>query len=114
MQTVRLVGCLAAMLAAPALAEPGHSVQSGEGLMKMCNGADKVKMLGMMCHSYLNGYLDTSMHNRIGKPFCLGTGDKQGLPVKVVTWLNAHPDHLKKPAPEALGKLLAENYPCKK
>ncbi|MFA5083472.1 MAG: Rap1a/Tai family immunity protein [Hydrogenophilaceae bacterium] len=91
-----------------------HSVQTGEGLMKMCNGADRIKMLGMMCHSYLNGYIDTASFYGKGGRFCLGSGDKQRLPVVVITWLNAHPDHLHKPAPEAIGKLLADNYPCRK
>jgi hypothetical protein len=95
-------------------AAPGHAIQTGEGLLKMCTGAEKVKMLGMMCHSYLNGHLDTAMYLNKGGKFCLGPGDKERLPTVVVTWLNAHPDHLKKPAPEALGKLLPENYPCRK
>lgn len=91
-----------------------HAIQTGEGLLKMCQGADRVKALSMMCHSYLNGYIDTAQHYSQGRRFCLGAGDKQRLPVVVVTWLNAHPAALKRPAPEALGKLLPENYPCLK
>lgn len=114
MKRIRMAALLAAMASQPALARVvGHEVQTGEGLMKMCNGAERVKMLGMMCHSYLNGYIDGAMVFQRGSKFCLGVGDKQRLPVVVITWLNAHPDHLTKPAPEALGKLLAENYPCR-
>jgi hypothetical protein len=106
---------LLAALAPLAHAEmAGHAIQTGDGLVKMCNGADKVKALSMMCHSYLNGYIDTAMVYDKKALFCLGAGDKQRLPVVVITWLNAHPDHLGKPAPVALGKLLVENYPCKK
>ncbi|MDD3530319.1 MAG: Rap1a/Tai family immunity protein [Gallionellaceae bacterium] len=115
MKKYRLAAILAALVPAVAGANvAGHAIQTGEGLAKMCNGADKVKALSMMCHSYLNGYIDAAMHYDSGGRFCLGTGDKQRLPVVVITWLNAHPDHMKKPAPEALGKLLAENYPCRK
>lgn len=102
-------------LAATAQANvPGHAVQTGDGLLKMCNGADKVKALSMMCHSYLNGYIDAAMHHGVGPRFCLGAGDKQRLPTVVITWLNAHPESLKKPAPEALARALADNYPCRK
>lgn len=115
MKIHKLVALLAALAASPAGAVvDGHMAQTGEGLLKMCNGADRVKMLGMMCHSYLNGYIDTVQFYGKGGRFCLGEGDKQRLPVVVITWMNAHPEHHKKPAPEALGKLLAENYPCHK
>lgn len=93
---------------------PGHAMQTGEGLKKMCMGADKVKALSMMCHSYLNGYIDAAMHIEKGAPFCLGSGDKERLPTVTITWLNAHPDYMKRPAPEALSKLMVENYPCRK
>lgn len=92
----------------------GHAIQTGEGLVKMCNGAEKVKMLGMMCHSYLNGYLDTALVYDQTPRFCLGAGDKQRLPTVVITWLNAHPGYLQRPAPEALAHVLADNYPCRK
>jgi len=107
-----LVAALTPALAAAEMA--GHAIQTGDGLVKMCNGADKVKALSMMCHSYLNGYIDTALVYGKGGRFCLGVGDKQRLPVVVVTWINAHPDHLGKPAPDALARLLAENYPCRK
>ena len=93
---------------------PGHVSQTGEGLRMMCLGADKLKSLSMMCHSYLNGYIDAAMHYERAGKFCLQAGDKERLPSVVITWLNAHPEYLKKPAPEGLGRLLAENYPCKK
>ncbi len=93
-------------------AGPGHVIQTGEGLHRMCLGADKLKALSMMCHSYLNGYLDAALYLGKGGRFCLGAGDKERLPVVIITWLNAHPDAMKKSAPEALGKMLSENYPC--
>jgi hypothetical protein len=99
---------------AAAAGMPGHVVQTGEGLRKMCMGADKVKALSMMCHSYLNGYLDAAIVHDKGGRFCLGSGDKERLPTVAITWLNAHPDYLGKPAPEALAKLLVESYPCRK
>lgn len=115
MHKIGMAVLLAAIVSPPAMATMvGHEIQSGESLLKMCNGAERVKMLGMMCHSYLNGYIDTATVYDSGGKFCLGVGDKQRLPTVVVTWLNAHPDHFKKPAPLALGKLLSENYPCRK
>lgn len=92
---------------------PAHTVQTGEGLLKMCQGADRVKALAMMCHSYLNGYLDTTFYSSKPGRFCLGPGGKERLPTLTVTWLKAHPEAMKTPAPEALGKVLAEHYPCR-
>lgn len=115
MHGYKLAALLAALAPAGALADPaGHGLQTGDGLVKMCNGADKVKALSMMCHSYLNGYIDAALFHDKGGRFCLGAGDKQRLPAVAITWINAHPDHLRKPAPEALAKLLVENYPCRK
>jgi hypothetical protein len=115
MRAYKTAALLAALAPAWVMADPaGHAMQTGDGLVKMCNGADKVKALSMMCHSYLNGYIDAAMFLDGGKHFCLGTGDKQRLPAVVITWINAHPDHLRRPAPEALAKLLVENYPCRK
>jgi hypothetical protein len=67
-----------------------------------------------MCHSYLNGYIDTALVYDRKARFCLGLGDKQRLPAVTITWLNAHPDYLKKPAPEGLARVLSDNYPCNK
>ncbi|TCJ11501.1 hypothetical protein EZJ19_15655 [Parasulfuritortus cantonensis] len=93
---------------------PGHEVQTGEALVKMCSGAERVKMLGMMCHSYLNGYIDTATVFNKGGRFCLRPDDKQFLPSRVASWLRAHPDLLSRPAPEALNRFLPEYYPCPK
>lgn len=115
MKIHKLAAITAVLAASVASASTNERMsQTGENLLRMCNGADKVKMLGMMCHSYLNGYIDTAQYYDKGGHFCLGEGDKQRLPVVVITWMHAHPDHFSKPAPEALGKLLAENYPCRK
>jgi hypothetical protein len=115
MKIRRIVSVLAlCLLSSAAPAGAGHTIQSGDALLKMCLGADKLKSLAMMCHNYLNGYIDAALFFGKGGKFCLGAGDKERLPTVVVTWLNAHPEYLKKPAPEALVKVLAENYPCRK
>jgi hypothetical protein len=52
---------------APASASPAND---GSVLLRMCKGADKVKALSVMCHSYLNGYNDAARH--FGKSgYCL-------------------------------------------
>ena len=51
------MACLS--LPATTLAEQaGHTMQTGEGLMRMCFGAITVQSLSIMCHNYINGYLD--------------------------------------------------------
>lgn len=112
--------CLLALLSvllpgvAMAAVSAGHRMQTGDGLLKMCLGADKVPSLAMMCHNYLNGYIDATLSSGPARRFCLGPGDKERLPTVVVTWLNAHPDYQKKSAPAALDRLMGENYPCRK
>lgn len=106
---------LAALTATPTAGAAGHD---GTAILRMCQGADKVKSLSVMCHSYLNGYLDTTAwHDREAKgkraPFCLGAGDKEKLPGKLVLWLRAHPAEHAKPAPEILGKVLRDLFPCR-
>lgn len=114
MKTRFLGFIMSLLIAMPSQAStPAHTVQTGEGLLKMCQGADRVKALAMMCHSYLNGYLDTTFYSSKPGRFCLGPGGKERLPTLTVTWLKAHPEAMKMPAPEALGKVLAEHYPCR-
>lgn len=88
-------------------------IQTGAGLVKMCGGSDKVKALSMMCHSYLNGYLDTVAYLGRDGQYCLAAGDKDRLPTMTLYWLKAHPDYLARPAPESLAKLLPALFPCK-
>jgi hypothetical protein len=110
-----LVAMVPAQAPATVAAAPtGHEIQTGEALLKMCIVGRKVKALSTMCHSYLNGYLDAVMYQDKTGRFCLAAGDKLELPDKVILWVGTHPEYQKKPAPEALGKLLAEKYPCKK
>lgn len=109
---------LAAVAAAALpLSQPVHAstqaINDGQALLRMCKGADKVRALGVMCHSYVNGYLDTAEHYSKGH-FCFKASDKELVPPMLVLWLNAHPEQLKVPAPEVLGKVFAANFPCKK
>jgi hypothetical protein len=84
----------------------------GSVLLRMCKGADKVKALSVMCHSYLNGYLEAARH--YGKAgFCLGQGDKEKAPAALVAWITAHPESQSQPAGSVLGKAFAEHFPCK-
>lgn len=99
-------GCVLSM---PAVANP----QDASALLRMCQGADKVKALSVMCHSYLNGYLDTSAVYEKGRPgYCLAEGDKQRMPTEVVSWLRLHPELTKEAAPVVLKKALVERFPC--
>lgn len=110
-----LLGALA-WLPAPAPASGvGHD---GGALLRMCQGADKVKSLSVMCHSYLNGYLDATVWHAgqakgKGPGFCLDTGARQAMQTKVVLWLRAHPMELTHPAPELLGRALQDLFPCR-
>jgi hypothetical protein len=100
------------LVASPANASPNKG-RDGRALLQMCKGADKVRALGVMCHSYVNGYLDTVA--QLGKSsFCFKETDKELVPPMLVLWLNAHPEQLTLPAPEVLSRVFAANYPCKK
>ncbi len=100
------------LTAMPALAVA--PMQDGSGLLRMCQGAEKVRALGVMCHSYLNGYLDTvAVYEKKAMPFCIAAKDKERLPTALVDWIRRHPAQEKVPAPQVLGKALAELHPCK-
>jgi hypothetical protein len=106
-------------LAAPAWcwqAEAGDPPRNDGGMvLRMCKGADKVKGLSVMCHSYLNGFLDGARHyGKDGKVgFCLEEGDREKLHAAVVDWITAHPEAQGQPAGVVLQKALAEKFPCK-
>jgi hypothetical protein len=88
--------------------------QDASALQRMCQGADKVRALSVMCHSYLNGYLDTvALYEKGRLPFCLADNDKERMPAELVSWLRLHPDLSKDPAPQVLKKALSERFPCK-
>lgn len=88
--------------------------QDASALQRMCQGADKVRALSVMCHSYLNGYLDTvAMYEKGRLSFCFADGDKERVPAELVSWLRLHPELAKEPAPQVLKKALSERFPCK-
>ena len=99
----------------PGLAQAaGVPANDGSVVLRMCKGADKVKALSMMCHSYLNGYIDAAHHFGKGKPvFCLEGGDKERAPAALVAWIEAHPDKLHQPAGAVLQSALSQQFPCK-
>jgi len=101
------------LCAAPAQAGGLHG-KDGSVILRMCQSADRVKTLSVMCNSYLDGYLDAAHHYASGKPaFCLGDGDRKTLPGAVVAWIGAHPESLTQPAGAVVQKALAQRYPCK-
>lgn len=96
--------------AAESSAMPGND---GSVILRMCKGADRVKALSVMCHSYLNGYIDAAHHFGKGKTaFCLAGGDKEKAPAALVAWIDAHPDTLKQPAGAVLQQALTAQFPC--
>jgi hypothetical protein len=89
--------------------------KNGSVLLRMCKSADTVKMLSVMCHSYLDGYIDAAHHHDKGKAaFCLGDNDRKTAPDKLVAWIEAHPESLTQPASEVLQQALARHFPCKR
>lgn len=89
-------------------------INDGSVLLRMCKGADKVKALSVMCHSYLNGYIDAAHYFSKGKAtFCLEKGEKERLPSAVVEWIGAHQDSLAQPAGAVLQKALSDRFPCR-
>ena len=87
--------------------------QSGASLLAMCKGADRVRTLAVMCHSYVNGFIDAAGHYGNPAPaFCLSAADHSRVPAVIVDWLGSNPDHLKQPAAVALHKTLSANFPC--
>lgn len=108
-----LAACLGALLCVPAQAGDSHA-KSGSVILRMCKSADKVKTLSVMCHSYLDGYLDAAQHfGKGGVAFCLAEGDHKRAPAAVVEWIEAHPESLSQPAAQVLQRALAAHFPCK-
>ncbi len=101
-------------LAAGLLVSVSASAAGNDGsvVLRMCKGADKVKALSVMCHSYLNGFIDAAHHyGKVG--YCLEEGDKEKLPGALVDWISAHPDAQSQPAGLVLHKALSEKFTCK-
>jgi hypothetical protein len=108
-----LSACAALLLLAPAHASDAHG-KNGSVILRMCKSADTVKMLSVMCRSYLDGYLEAAHHFNRGKlAFCLDADDKQKAPAELVAWIEAHPESLNRPAGEVLQKSLTERFPCR-
>lgn len=108
---LRLAFCVPGLALA---AEPGE--KNGAALLAMCKGADQVRALSVMCHSYTNGFIDATMHHakrtRSPPAFCLGTQDRARLPGVLVDWLAAHPEGHKQLAAQVLHQALVANFPC--
>lgn len=105
--------CVALALAWPAAAGAFYKGLDGTALLRMCQGADKVRALSVMCHNYLNGYLDAAHHFSARPGFCMGDGDKEALPNGLVDWLKNHADKQKMPAGQVLDLALRDLHPCK-
>jgi hypothetical protein len=104
-----LLPLTAGLLASASAAAAGND---GSVVLRMCKGADKVKALSVMCHSYLNGFIDGAHHyGKIG--YCLEEGDKEKVPGALVDWITAHPDAQSQPAGVVLHKALSEKFACK-
>jgi hypothetical protein len=105
--------CAGLCFLAPAHASDAHG-KNGSVILRMCKSADTVKMLSVMCRSYLDGYLEAAHHFNRGKlAFCLDADDKQKAPAELVAWIEAHPESLNRPAGEVLQKSLTERFPCR-
>lgn len=112
MARLALLSVLSGPPVAAAVAAATPQGNDGNFVLRMCKGADKVKALSVMCHSYLSGHMDAARH--YGKSgFCLGEGDKEKAPAVLVGWITAHPESLSQPAGSVLHKALAEHFPCK-
>lgn len=107
---ILFAGCMLAAHAGHAAA--AYKGLDGTALLRMCHGADKSRALSVMCHNYLNGYLDAAHHFKPRPGFCLAEGDKEKLPVGLVNWLTTHADAQKKPAGQVLEHALKDLYPC--
>ena len=112
--------CLSAVLwmaAALVCGMPAHAsethAKNGSVILRMCKSADVVKALSVMCHSYLDGYLDAARHFEKGRVvFCLSEDDRKRAAAAVVEWIEAHPQSLDQPAAEVLQRALAARFPC--
>lgn len=118
MNLTPLPGRLSPLLLATLLLPAPHTYASGNDgsvVLRMCRGADKVKALSVMCHSYLNGFIDGAhYYGKDGKAsFCLGDGDKEKAPGALVAWITAHPESQAQQAGAVLQMALSEHFPCK-
>lgn len=88
--------------------------KDGSVILRMCKSGDTVKTLSVMCHSYLDGFLDAAHHYDKGKPaFCLDAGDRKKAPAVLVEWIGVHPEALSRPAGAVMQQALTAHFPCK-
>ena len=91
-----------------------YQAKNGSVILRMCKSADKVKTLSVMCHSYLDGYIDAAHHYGKGKAeFCLDDHDRMKATRALVAWIGAHPESLTQPAGEVMQQALTAHFPCK-
>jgi len=107
------IGLFGVCLVGTVSADSAYKGIDGVALLRMCQGADRVRALSVMCHNYLNGYLDAAHHFNRHPGFCLADGDKEKLPNSLVSWLNEHPDRQKQPAGAVLEHVLKTTFACK-
>jgi hypothetical protein len=102
------------LLLLPSLA---YADQDGQALKSMCHGAEKVRALAVMCHSYTNGYIDAVNYASITKGgkarICVHPGQKDRIPNLLSEWLLSHPEALKQPAAKTLDKVLNDHFACR-
>lgn len=91
--------------------------QDGTSLLGMCNGADKVRSLAVMCHSYTNGYIEAANYYTVkqhGKPvFCVDEKRKKMIPLLIASRIKADPELKHQPATAILHTVLSQNFACK-
>lgn len=104
---------LALAVSTSAYAGADYKGLDGKSLLLMCKGADKSRSLSVMCHNYLNGYLDAVHYLNPQPGFCLDEGNKKHLQKGLVIWLAGHPDGQKQAAAQAMERALKDLYPCK-
>jgi len=105
--------CLGLYFYMPTHASELHG-KNGSVILRMCKSADTVKTLSVMCHSYLDGFIDAAHHYGKGKAaFCLDARDRNVAPGALVEWIDAHPESLTQPAAEVMQQALAARFPCK-
>jgi hypothetical protein len=84
-----LVLMLTLALTTPVIASADYKGMDGKSLLLTCQGAEKSRSLAVMCHNYLNGYLDAVHH------------------------LNPHPEGQKQAAAKAVDRALKDLFPRK-
>lgn len=109
----RAAWLMALGLVVSASAQAAPPASDGSMLLRMCKAAGKVEALGVMCHSYLNGYLE-AVHQYAPSRYCLGEHDREHIPDDLSKWIEAHPASKTEAAGKALDGFLNETFSCRK